>query len=105
MELEYAVHKKSLALAYLAWLFFGVFGVHRFYLGRRKTALAMMALSIGPFVVGFLLGLLGLAGADVEDGLSRVAWAALLIWMIVDIFLIPGMVESKNAELVRSLRK
>ena len=104
MELEYAAHKKSLVLAYLAWLFFGVFGVHRFYLGRRKTAFAMLALAIGPFVIGFLLGFLGLAGADVEHGLSRVAWAILLVWMLVDIFLIPGMVEGKNAELVKALR-
>jgi len=105
MELEYAAHKKSLALAYLAWLFFGVFGAHRFYLGRRKTAFAMLALSIGPVVVGFFMGLFDFGSADIELGLSRVTWAILAIWMVVDIFLIPGMVEGKNAELIQSLHR
>ena len=105
MELEYAAHKKSLALAYLAWLFFGVFGAHRFYLGRRKTAFAMLALSVGPVVIGFLMGLFDFGSADIEFGLSRVAWAILGVWMLVDIFLIPGMVEGKNAELIQSLHR
>lgn len=109
MELEYAAHKKSLVFAYLAWLFFGVFGAHRFYLGRRKTAFAMLALAVSPFVAGFLLGLLiGASWADVGDRLNtfqRITWAILAIWMLVDIFLIPGMVEGKNAELVQSLHR
>lgn len=104
MELEYAAHKKSLVFAYLAWLFFGVFGAHRFYLGRRKSAFVMLALSVGPVVLGFLMGLFSFGSADIEFGLSRVTWTILAVWMLVDIFLIPGMVEGKNAELVKGLR-
>ncbi|WP_085908929.1 TM2 domain-containing protein [Kiloniella majae] len=39
---------KSLPIAYLLWLFTGVFGGHRWYLGKRWSALAM---SVGGIVL------------------------------------------------------
>lgn len=60
---------KSMGIAYLLWLFAGVFGVHRFYLGRVGTGLLWL----------FTFGFLGFG------------------WL-VDLFLIPSMVDHANLE-------
>jgi TM2 domain-containing membrane protein YozV len=86
VEQRLANDGKSMLVAYLLLIFLGGFGAHRFYLGRTGSALAMLALLILGFltialVVGaFLLGALG-------------------IWVIVDLFLVPGMVESSRKDL------
>ncbi|KLN61869.1 hypothetical protein WH96_06230 [Kiloniella spongiae] len=44
---------KSLPIAYLLWLFTGVFGGHRWYLGRMKTAMIYVSccvINLGIFV-------------------------------------------------------
>ncbi|MEE9293593.1 MAG: NINE protein [Phycisphaerae bacterium] len=60
---------RSVGVAYLLWLFFGVMGAHRFYCGRVGT--------------GILWALTG--------GLACIGW-------IVDAFLIPNMVDEANRE-------
>jgi len=62
--------KKSVAAVWLLWVFLGVFGAHRFYLGRVGTGVAML-LTIG----------------------------GLLIWALVDAFLIPGMLRANQHEV------
>jgi len=62
----------SIVLAYVFWFFLGLFSAHRFYLGRPGTA-----------VLQFLLNLVAVG----------------LIWLFIDLFLIPGMVRSKQDEL------
>ncbi len=59
--------KKSPVATWLLWLFLGEFGAHRFYLGRIGTAIAML-LTLG----------------------------GLLIWALVDAFLIPGMLRANK---------
>lgn len=46
--------RKSLALAYFLWLFLGLFGAHRFYLGRWFTGLLFL-ISFGFYGLGWLL--------------------------------------------------
>jgi TM2 domain-containing membrane protein YozV len=65
---------KRAGTAFFFWFFLGVLGGHRFYLGKPGTALLQIA------SVWLLLGL----------G---------LIWVIVDVFLIPGMVRKHNDDL------
>lgn len=61
--------KKSTGAAYLLWFFLWFLSGHRFYLGRTGTAFLQIA---SYFVlVGF-------------------------IWIIVDAFLIPGMIRESN---------
>ena len=60
--------RRSIALAYVLWAFFGFLGVHRFYLERPVTG------------VIWLLTL----------GIAGVGW-------VIDVFLIPGMVSQAPA--------
>ncbi len=60
---------RSIGVAYILWFFFGVLGVHRFYCNR-----------IGTGILWFLTG-----------GLAGIGW-------LVDIFLIPDMVDQVNFE-------
>jgi len=59
---------KSIAVAYVLWFFLGILGVHRFYLGRITSGVVYL-LTAGVFGIGWL----------------------------VDICLIPAMVEEANA--------
>lgn len=82
---------RSALVAYLLLIFAGGLGIHRFYLGHTGSGVAMLVLLIvgvltTPIVIGFVLLL------------------ALGIWWIVDLFLIPGMVNRQRDELRRNLQ-
>ena len=66
----------SMVVAYLLWIFLGIVSAHRFYLGRPGTAILQILLFF--VVIGF-------------------------IWLLVDAFLIPGMVRQKQDDLRRRL--
>lgn len=83
--------KKSAGLAFVLWFFTGGLGGHRFYLGQTTTAIVQLMMSIiGWLTVWFVFGLLFLI--------------PLGIWLIVDLFLISGMVESHNSALMNRLK-
>lgn len=65
---------KSSGVSYLLWLlcFAGFFGIHRFYLGKWGTGLLWF----------FTLGLLG-------------------VGQVIDLFLIPGIVDRTNRRLAQ----
>ena len=65
----YTLPPKDVGVAYLFWFFFGVFGVHHFYLG--KTVRGVVWLLTG--------GLLG-------------------IGLLVDLFTLPSQVRAVNAQ-------
>ncbi len=86
----YDASKKSAVVAYILWFFTGMLGGHRFYLGRTASAIAMLAGTvISAILTVILVGVLGLF--------------VIGIWVLVDAFLIPGMVETHNQKLVSSL--
>lgn len=72
---------KSTAVAYLLWIFLGGFGAHRFYIGRTGSGIAMIALLV-----------IGLVTAGV--GIGALFIVALGVWLLVDLFLIPGMIRN-----------
>lgn len=69
LESRVDARSKSTALAYLLWFFLGVLSIHRFYLGRPKTAILQIILNC--IVIG-------------------------LLWTLADAFLIPGLVRAYN---------
>lgn len=81
---------KSTLVAYLFWFFLGGLGAHRFYLGRPATALAIMACLILGIAIGrFGTPLLGVVA----------------IWLIVDLFMIPLMIQRQKNEVREKLKQ
>lgn len=66
------MEKKSIVVCYLLWFFFGVLGIHKFYLGKN------------------VMGVVYLLTA----GLLGIGW-------FIDMFLIPFQVSSYNNNLYR----
>ncbi|CAN7549208.1 NINE protein [Pararhizobium sp. LjRoot238] len=83
---------KSTAVAYLLLIFLGGLGAHRFYIGRPGSGLAMLAL----FVFGFATAGLIVGGLFI---------LVLIVWSLVDLFLIPGMIRQQKAEVRDSISK
>lgn len=79
-----AATRKEVGVAYIFILLLGGFSAHRFYLGRIGSAIAFNAIWwVGWALSAFLIGIpLVIAG---------------MIWIIVDLFLIPSMVRETNA--------
>lgn len=85
VEQKVANSQKSTGVAYLLWFFLGGFGGHRFYLGKTGTAVVQLIITlIGCFTLIPLI----ITG----------------IWLLVDAFLIPGIVREHSAE-IRSLAR
>lgn len=80
-QMMYDANRKSAGVAYLLCLFFGGFGAHRFYLGSKLGGAVQLGLWVAGWVTLFL------------------AWIPLGIWVLVDLFLIPGMARDRNMEL------
>jgi TM2 domain-containing membrane protein YozV len=78
IEQRIANEKPSTGTAYLLAIFLGLFGAHRFYLGRKGSAITMLILTCT--ILGIVIT---------------------LIWHFVDLFLIPGMIREKIEELRR----
>lgn len=83
--------KKSLIIAYVLWFFLGIFGVHRFYVGKTITGLVML-------ILGLICGLLTLISFGT---LSFITMAPITIWWFIDAVLIIFMVNNYNTRLRR----
>lgn len=79
-QMTFEAKRKSRGVAYLLWFFLGIFGVHRFYTGHTKSAIAQLVLL-----------------------LTGIGVLVLLPWLIIDIFLIPGLVRERNLETLETL--
>jgi len=84
--MQYDANKKSVGIAYLLWFFLGGVGVHRFYLGETGSGAAMAIITIVSVILTVVaVGLIGLV--------------VIAIWVFLDAFLIPGIVQRKNQAL------
>jgi TM2 domain-containing membrane protein YozV len=76
VEARIAVRHKETSHAYLWWLFFGMFGAHRLYLGRTGSGVAQAILTLT--LVGIVVS---------------------LPWVLIDLFLIPSMARKYHAQV------
>jgi len=84
---------KKMWIAYVLHLVgFGVFGVHRFYLLYYRSACAQLALAIVYVFSGLAVPLV-----------SDAAGIVLVVWLIVDLFLIPGLTRARNATIAADI--
>jgi hypothetical protein len=98
--------EKSLGIAYLM-LIGGHWGIHRFYLKRKKTAFGQL----GLFLAAGLFYILSAVASVLQNDsfvilcflLTALAAIALAIWIIVDLFLLPGMVKAWNSQVEKQL--
>jgi TM2 domain-containing membrane protein YozV len=88
--MQYDVHKKSPAVAYLLWFFLGEFGAHRFYMGRIWSGIAMALLLVASAVL--LLIFIGVFGL-----------LACFVWWIIDAFLLNNWIKEHNSLLASAL--
>ena len=85
IEQRLANDKKSALVAYALWFFVGWFGAHRFYFGKNKIAILFIALAFISIIT--FVFLIGIATAIV-----------LVVWVIVDAFLIPSWIVQDTQE-------
>ena len=75
--------RKSVAFAYALLVFFGLFGMHRLYLGHVLSAAGMAAITLVSLpLIWTGLGLLGLVSVGT--------------WALANALLIPGMAKDHN---------
>lgn len=72
--------QKSLVVAYLLWFFFGMLGLHRFYMDRLATGFVQLGIVLSQIIIVFI-----------SPDLSIFMLGALAIWVLVDGVLIPFM--------------
>lgn len=76
-------NRKSLTVAYLLLIFIGGAGAHRFYAAKTPSAVGMLVLML----IGWGLN---------EYTIGNILLGALAIWLLVDLFLIPGWIRDEN---------
>lgn len=76
LEQEVKNQGKNMVVAYVLWYFLGIFGGHRFYLGRKGSAIAQLILSLTVF-----------------------GMAITFIWWLVDAFLVHTWVKDHNRDV------
>ena len=78
--LRFETEKKSLSAAYVLAAFYGLFGAHDYYLGSVGRGVVKLILTIS--VIGLVFS---------------------LIWVLIDLFSLPGRVQEMNRQLAVSL--
>ncbi len=85
--MRYDANKKSIVVAYLLWFFLGMFGVHRFYLGRTGSGLVLLLLTL-------------ISGALYIVIVGAILMGIPALWWLIDALLIPGIVRDYNNRLI-----
>ena len=95
--------KKSLEVTYLLWLFFGFLGAHRFYLGRMAAGFLMLLLLVlgaSGIVVWYYPERLTDTVVEVWVASGIAALVMGVLWLLLDLFLIPDWVRTHNRKLM-----
>lgn len=89
-QMIYDANRKSVGVAYLLWLFLGVFGAHRFYLGRTISGAIQLVLWVLGWLTWWII-------------IGFVPITVVLVWWLIDAFLIPSIARDHNMELAGAL--
>lgn len=105
-EEAYDSSKRRLWLACLLAAALGFIGAHRFYLGKHRTAILMLATtlagsSVATFISTFFRNtVVGVAG----NLIAGLILLAVCVWVVADLFRIPAMVRKFNARLSMEIK-
>ena len=85
------ISSRSRLVTVLSTLFLGIFGVHRFYIGKTKTATVMLILSILYLVtVRFW-------------GITIISLAVVGLWALIDfIFAVSGIMKDREGKRIKN---
>lgn len=89
VESQVTNNQRNIIVAYLLWFFGGSLGLHRFYLKRGFDFVALTQLGLN--ILGWL---------TVWIFIGAIFFFVLGAWLLVDAFLIPGMVK-KDIDAIR----
>lgn len=92
IEQRVANEAKSTGLAYVLWFFLGGLGMHRFYLGRPLSGIILLLMV--PAGIFMMLA---------QNRFGAFLVIVGVLWLIVDAFLIPGMVNRSRQKVRRDL--
>jgi TM2 domain-containing membrane protein YozV len=82
---RYDIEKKSAGVAYLLFAFFGLIGVHSFYLGHKGTGWL--------YVIMFILAFATFGATLIVS----------FVMSIIDVFSIPGYVRERNEAILEKI--
>ena len=86
------ISSKSRLVTVLLTFFLGIFGVHRFYIGRIRTAIVMLILSILYLTTARLWGLIMLIPIAVAG-----------LWALIDfILVISGRMKDREGKVIKN---
>ena len=74
---------KSVALAYVLLVLLGQFGAHRYYLGEKETATALLVITLASLLL-------------MTVGIGFLTIWITFGWVIVDLFLVPRMARKHD---------
>jgi TM2 domain-containing membrane protein YozV len=83
--------KKNAIVAYILWWFLGLFGAHRFYMGKSNAA-TMLIISILSFITMVIV-------------VGYVGFFVMLIWWVLDAISLHKWVKAYNLELINNYEK
>jgi TM2 domain-containing membrane protein YozV len=104
---EERASSKSRMVTTLLVFFLGIFGAHRFYLGKKVTAVVMLLLAIfGIVSYVFSLTLLHDSAFSIWVGIAILAGLASLlavsIWALIDfILVVSGRMKDENGGIIK----
>ena len=85
------ISPKSRGATVLLALFLGIFGAHRFYIGKTRTAIVMLILSIFYIVTVRFWGIV------------IISLAVVGLWALTDfIFTVSGIMKDKEGKLIKN---
>ena len=89
------ISPKSRLVTVLLAFFLGIFGAHRFYIGKTRTAIVMLILVI-----------LYVATVRSWGMIMLIPLAAVVLWALIDfIFAVSGIMKDKEGKLIKKWKK